>query len=106
MDEHKGPLSGYIGGTVLLRFLTRSDAASLNITALVRSPDKAEQLKALGVNGVVGSFSDLSLIEKLASETDVVIAMVCISIIYAARILTFHAKPRLMLITSTWLKLR
>jgi hypothetical protein len=30
----------------------------------------------LGVNAVVGSHSDLQLMEKLASEADVVIAMV------------------------------
>ncbi|KAF5382083.1 hypothetical protein D9615_004318 [Tricholomella constricta] len=66
--------TGYIGGSVLTRFLNRSDIASLNITALVRSPEKAEKLKALGVNAVVGSHSDSALVEKLASEADVVLS--------------------------------
>jgi Trk K+ transport system NAD-binding subunit len=70
------PRPGYIGGSVLLRFLNRPDVSSLNLTALVRSQEKAEELKSLGVNAVVGSHSDLPLMEKLASEADVVLAMV------------------------------
>ena len=71
-------LLGYIGGSVLLRFLNRPDFRSLEITVLVRSHEKAEKLRTLGVNAVVGSHSDLPLLEKLASEADVVIAMVII----------------------------
>ena len=67
---------GYIGGSVLSRFLKHPNAASFNISALVRSPEKAEKLKNLGVNSVVGSYSDLALLEKLSAEADVVIAMV------------------------------
>jgi len=66
--------TGYIGGSVLARFLGRSDIASLNITALVRSPEKAEKLKALGVHAIVGSHNDSALVEKLASEADVVLS--------------------------------
>lgn len=70
-------LVGYIGGSVLLRLLNHPNAASFNITALVRSPEKAEKLKALGVNAVIGSHDDPQLVEKLVSEADVVVAMVC-----------------------------
>ncbi|RDB25574.1 Uncharacterized protein C2A9.02 [Hypsizygus marmoreus] len=65
--------TGHIGGSVLLRFLERSDAASLSITTITRSSEKAGKLRTLGVNVVVGSYSDFPLLEKLASEADVII---------------------------------
>ncbi|KAF8066913.1 hypothetical protein FPV67DRAFT_1215028 [Lyophyllum atratum] len=77
--------TGYIGGSVLSRFLERPDIASLNITALVRSPEKAEKLKALGVNAVIGSHDDSALVEKLASEADVVISAADADHLEAAR---------------------
>ena len=49
---------------------------SFNITALVRSPEKAEKLKKLGVNAVVGSHTNDKVTSDLAAENDVVIAMV------------------------------
>ena len=61
---------------MLLRFLKHPDASSFNITVLVRSPEKAEKLKAFGVNPVVGSHSDTSLVEELTAQADVVIAAV------------------------------
>lgn len=69
-------VEGYIGGSVLSRLLKHPNAASFNITALVRSPEKAEKLKTLGVSPVVGSHSDLALVEKLSAKADVVIATV------------------------------
>lgn len=61
---------------MLLRFLKHPDADSFNITVLVRSPEKAEKLKTLGVKPVVGSHSDTPLVEKLTAQADVVIAAV------------------------------
>ena len=61
---------------MLSRFLKHPDASSFNITALVRSPEKAEKLKAFGVNPVVGSHSDTPLVEELTAQADVVIAVV------------------------------
>ena len=68
--------SGYIGGSVLSRFLKHPDASTFNIIPLVRSPEKAEKLKAFGVNPVVGSHSDTLLVEKLTADADVVISTV------------------------------
>ena len=65
---------------MLLRFLKHPDASSFNITVLVRSPEKAEKLKAFGVNPVVGSHSDTPLVEELTAQADVVIAVVRTSI--------------------------
>jgi hypothetical protein len=59
---------------VLLRFLKHPDASSFNITVLVRSAEKAEKLKAFGVNPVLGSHSDAPLVEELTAQADVVIA--------------------------------
>ncbi|KAF8979353.1 hypothetical protein BDQ17DRAFT_1366573, partial [Cyathus striatus] len=64
-----------IGGSVIARLLEHPNAASFNITALSQSPDKAEKLKEF-VTPVVGSHSDTDLLEKLMSESDVVLAMV------------------------------
>lgn len=68
--------TGYIGGAVLVRLLEHPDVATFEFTALVRSAEKALKLKEIGVNAVVGSLQDLSLLEALASEADIVISMV------------------------------
>ncbi|KAJ7255790.1 hypothetical protein B0H12DRAFT_1112886 [Mycena haematopus] len=66
--------TGYIGGSVLTRFLAHPRTDTFQFTVLVRDPKKAEKFKDLGVKAVVGSLSDVPLVEKLASEADVVIA--------------------------------
>ncbi|KAG6915102.1 hypothetical protein DXG01_013422 [Tephrocybe rancida] len=66
--------TGYIGGSVLARFLQRPDAASLNFTLLVRSPEKAAKLATLGLKAVIGSHTDAELVERLASEADVAVS--------------------------------
>jgi D-arabinose 1-dehydrogenase-like Zn-dependent alcohol dehydrogenase len=60
-----------------MRFLAHPRASTFQITVLVRDAKKAEKLMELGVDAVVGSHKDAPLVEKLASEADVVIAMVC-----------------------------
>ena len=67
---------------MLLRFLKHPDASSFSITALVRSPEKAEKLKAFGVNPVVGSHSDTPLVEELAAQADVVITVVRTNVLF------------------------
>ncbi|KAJ7020344.1 NAD(P)-binding protein [Mycena alexandri] len=66
--------TGYIGGAILTRFLAHPKAHAFQFTVLVRDPKKAEKFEDLGVKAVVGSHSDAHLVEKLASEADVVIA--------------------------------
>lgn len=70
-------LQGFIGGSVLGRFLEHKDASQFKITALVRSQTKAEKLKSIGVNAVIGSLEDVALTEDLVAEADVVVSMVC-----------------------------
>lgn len=71
---HINGVTGYIGGTVLARLLDHPKASSFTITALLRNAAKAEKLKALGVTPLLGGLDDEALIEKAASEADVVIA--------------------------------
>lgn len=73
-------MAGYIGGTVLSRLLAHPDAPSLDITALLRSVDKAKKLEAFGVKSVVGSYEETALIEKLSEASHVVFT--CVSCFY------------------------
>lgn len=68
--------AGYIGGAVLNLLLERPDISSYSITVLVRSPEKAQKLREIGVNAVVGSLQDLDIVENLAADADIVIALV------------------------------
>jgi len=65
--------AGYIGGSVVARLLEHPNVRNFQITALVRSPEKAAKLETLGIKTVVGSFTELDKMEKLSSEADVII---------------------------------
>ncbi|KIY44024.1 NAD(P)-binding protein [Fistulina hepatica ATCC 64428] len=77
--------TGYIGGTILTRLLQRSDAKTFHISVLVRDAAKAEKLKSFGVDPVVGSLSDLDIIEAQAALADIVIATADCDDVEAAR---------------------
>jgi len=64
---------GYIGSSVLERLQNHPDAEKFEITALIRSPQKADKFKEYGVNTVVGSFSDAKLLEDLTAAADIVV---------------------------------
>ncbi|KAJ7484159.1 hypothetical protein FB451DRAFT_1337841 [Mycena latifolia] len=66
--------TGYIGGAVLARFMQHPNASNFEFTLLVRNPKKAEAFRGMGFTAVVGSLADEDLLERLASEADVVIA--------------------------------
>lgn len=67
---------GYIGGTVFSRLQIQPDHSLYEITALLRSAEKAEKLKKLGYTAVVGSHDDETLVQSLASQSDIVISTV------------------------------
>ena len=70
---------GYIGGSVLTRILKHSGRSNFHITALVRSAEKGEKLKSLGVDAtILGSYSDekLGFLTEAVSQSDVVFAIV------------------------------
>ncbi|KAJ7174952.1 NAD-binding protein, partial [Mycena crocata] len=78
--------TGYIGGAILTRFLAHPHASNFQFTVLVRDAKKAEKFDQLpGVKAVVGSHSDAHLVEKLASEADVVIAAANVDDLGAAK---------------------
>ncbi|KAM6504217.1 hypothetical protein JOM56_001160 [Amanita muscaria] len=66
--------TGYIGGSVLTRLLNHKLSDTFEITVLVRNAEKAEKLKTLGVNAVIGSNEDIAILKRLATEADIVIA--------------------------------
>lgn len=68
--------AGYIGGSVLSRLLEHPEHDQFAITALVRSPEKAEKLKSFGVNAVEGSIDEWEKLEGLASQAHIVLSIV------------------------------
>ncbi|KAJ7470202.1 hypothetical protein B0H11DRAFT_2041801 [Mycena galericulata] len=68
--------TGYIGGPIFSRFLERQDP-NLNISALVRSSEKADKLRGLNarLNIISGSHNDAELVEKIASDADIVFSL-------------------------------
>ena len=65
--------SGYLGGATLQLLM---DNPTLSVTALVRTPEKAEKLEAFGVHTVLGSLDDVSLLEREAAKADAIIQCV------------------------------
>ncbi|MDH3320375.1 MAG: NAD-dependent epimerase/dehydratase family protein [Betaproteobacteria bacterium] len=61
--------SGYIGGSVAAALR----ATGHTVLGLVRSPQKAEQLRALGIEPVLGNLDDGALLARFAREADAVI---------------------------------
>jgi hypothetical protein len=64
---------GYIGGSVLQRLLNHPKRDAFEITALVRSADKATVLNTIGVNTVIASLFDFDKVAELAANSNVVI---------------------------------
>ncbi|TFK49690.1 NAD(P)-binding protein [Heliocybe sulcata] len=67
--------TGYLGGSVLQRLLSHPEASSFEITALVRSAEKANLLETFGVKVLLGSHSELDKLEAAAASSDVVFAI-------------------------------
>ena len=58
---------------MLARLLMHPNASNFEITAIVRSAEKAKKLEKFGVKTVVGSFkTDLDVVEKLSEQAHVV----------------------------------
>ncbi|MBV8537996.1 MAG: NAD-dependent epimerase/dehydratase family protein [Alphaproteobacteria bacterium] len=61
--------SGYIGGTVAARLM----AGGHRVTGLARSTARAEQLRTVGIEPVIGSLDDSRVLADVARRTDAVI---------------------------------
>ncbi|KAG7089743.1 hypothetical protein E1B28_011397 [Marasmius oreades] len=86
--------TGYVGGSVLSRFLSRSDAPSFDFRAIVRSPEKAEKLKEFGITPIVGSHNDERIMVEACSKVDVAIAMADCDDLVAAKLTLQGLKKR------------
>ncbi|KAJ6080152.1 hypothetical protein N7467_009905 [Penicillium canescens] len=66
--------TGYIGGSVLSEILRSPEASQLSISALIRRPEQAAKLEALGVKPLqFQGLDDLEACRDAASKNDVVI---------------------------------
>src|SRR6187431_2154121 len=61
--------SGYIGGSVAAHLI----AAGHQVTGLVRSPEKAEAVRARGIEPVLGTLDDAATLAQAARAADVVV---------------------------------
>ena len=61
--------SGYIGGSVAAHLA----AAGHQVTGLVRSPEKAEAVRALGIEPVMGTLDDGEILAQAARAADIVV---------------------------------
>ncbi|KAF8951044.1 hypothetical protein CPC16_009587 [Podila verticillata] len=66
--------TGYIGSTVMDLLLKESAKSRHTFRALVRSPEKAEDVRSIGIEPVLGSLDDSELLEKEASHADIVLS--------------------------------
>lgn len=63
--------TGYIGAVVAQHFLAQGH----QVSGLVRSQEKAEQIRSLGISPIIGDMADASLLEENARKADGVIHM-------------------------------
>ena len=61
--------SGYIGGSVAAHLI----AAGHQVTGLVRSPEKAEAVRARGIEPVLGTLDDGKILAQAAQAADIVV---------------------------------
>jgi nucleoside-diphosphate-sugar epimerase len=61
--------SGYIGGSVAAHLV----AAGHQVTGLVRSPEKADAVRAFGIEPVMGTLDDAAVLAQAAKAADVVV---------------------------------
>ncbi|KAI0783871.1 NAD-P-binding protein [Irpex lacteus] len=67
--------TGYLGGSILARLLTHPNKDSFEITALVRSAEKAKKLETFGVKAVVGSLKDAPLVQQLSENAHILFSI-------------------------------
>jgi nucleoside-diphosphate-sugar epimerase len=66
--------TGYIGGSLLTALLQHPNASNFCITALIRGDnERVQKLASLNVKTLLGSNESFEILEKAASESDVVI---------------------------------
>lgn len=91
---------GYIGGSILSRFISHKDKDNFSITALVRNEEKAKVLGKFGVKTILGSYANLDLLQATAAKSDIVIAVVRKNYFYVVCRKVADSVRRLMATTS------
>ncbi|TFK99918.1 hypothetical protein BDV98DRAFT_594475 [Pterulicium gracile] len=86
--------TGYLGGSILERLLSHPDFARFQITAIVRSPEKAEKLRTFGIDVAMGSHNDVDLVTDIAAKADVVFTVADCDDLGAARAILEGLKRR------------
>ncbi|EJF55689.1 NAD(P)-binding protein [Dichomitus squalens LYAD-421 SS1] len=67
-------VTGYIGGTLLVRLLNHPDADTFDITALVRNPEKAHLLESkFGVKTLIASHAEHDRIEEAVAANHIIL---------------------------------
>src|ERR1700709_1005663 len=61
--------SGYLGGSVAAHLI----AAGHQVTGLVRSQEKADAVRAFGIEPVMGTLDDVAVLSQAAKAADVVV---------------------------------
>ncbi|ODV76805.1 NAD(P)-binding protein [Suhomyces tanzawaensis NRRL Y-17324] len=89
--------TGYIGGEALYQLLNNQDGIEFHVTALVRSEEKGEKLKAAAnkpsntnnskVTTAIGCLDDLDLIKELVSKNEVIINTANVDHVPSAKVL-------------------
>eukprot|EP01088_Endostelium_zonatum_P013426 TRINITY_DN27991_c0_g1_i2.p1 TRINITY_DN27991_c0_g1~~TRINITY_DN27991_c0_g1_i2.p1 ORF type:complete len:343 (+),score=82.55 TRINITY_DN27991_c0_g1_i2:28-1056(+) len=68
--------TGYIGGTVLAKLLQQPNILQIySISVLIRDPNQSSLFQPLGVQTIVGSLSDSSLLTQISSQHDIVLQL-------------------------------
>jgi len=76
------------------RLINRARVGTFDITALVRSPEKAKKLEAFGVHGVVGQTSETEKLQGLVSEADFVFSTADADDLNAVKVILKGMKQR------------
>ena len=66
--------TGYIGGTILEMMLTKGYLDRFVISAMTRRLEDADTMRSLGIEPVMGSLDDLTLLRKESSRSSIVVA--------------------------------
>ena len=67
--------TGYIGGTILEMMLTKGYLDRFVISAMTRRLEDADTMRSLGIEPVMGSLDDLTLLRKESSRSSIVFSM-------------------------------
>lgn len=75
--------AGYLGGSTLLRLLKHPKRDNFDISILLRATSKAQAFQSYVIKTVIGSLTDYDILEREASQADVVFQSVSQTAVYS-----------------------